>query len=229
VTTNRIEFVQQLFLQALEQPADLREHWLESKCDGDPQLLSEIKSLLSYHDRPSDALEGSPDPPTSVTAEISRDVEVPNVPGYEIQAEIGSGGQAIVYEAVQKSTSQKVAIKRLRWGRFASDQEQQRLRREVAVLADVKHPNIVSIVDCVDGDDGTRYLVTELVEGESIDRMFKNDSKALPIDDRKNLLRLFLKVLSAVDYAHNRGIVHRDLKPSNILVDRHGEPRVSHK
>ena len=188
--------------------------------------MSEIKSLLSYDEKQSDAVEGSPGLLPSATAEISRDVAVPDVPGYEIQREIGSGGQAIVYEAVQQSTSQKVAIKRLRWGRFASDHEQQRLVREVAVLADVKHPNIVSIFDCVDGDDGTRYLVTELVEGESIDRLFKNETQSSSIDDRSNLLRLFMKVVRAVNYAHERGIVHRDLKPSNILVDRHMEPRV---
>ena len=182
--------------------------------------------MLSYDEKQSDAVEGSPGLLPSATAEISRDVAVPDVPGYEIQREIGSGGQAIVYEAVQQSTSQKVAIKRLRWGRFASDHEQQRLVREVAVLADVKHPNIVSIFDCVDGDDGTRYLVTELVEGESIDRLFKNETQSSSIDDRSNLLRLFMKVVRAVNYAHERGIVHRDLKPSNILVDRHMEPRV---
>ena len=224
--SERIERVQELFLQALEQPAEDRQRWLESKCGHDSQLLSEVNSLLSYHEQAEDPLEKTPALASSLPRDLPRSAEVPAIRGYEIVREIGAGGQAIVYEAVQTSTTQRVALKRLRWGRFASEHEQQRFRREVVVLADLKHPNIVSIIDCVEAEDGTPFLVTELVEGDSIDRLFRPDRNTETIVARSNLLQLFLKIVRAVDYAHKRGIVHRDLKPANILIDGHAEPQI---
>src|SRR5688572_22214457 len=70
-----------------------------------------------------------------------------SVPGYPIVRKLGEGGQAVVYEAVQTSTGRRVALKVLQGGQLASENQQRRLEREARVLAELRHPNIVSIID----------------------------------------------------------------------------------
>ena len=143
------------------------------------------------------------------------------------------GGQAIVYEATQESTTQRVALKLLRWGKLASTQEHARLRREVVILAQLSHPGIASIIDSGETENGVFFIATQFVDGHRLDQLldlsaseaglFGNNSED---EYRSRILQLFLKVCNAVDAAHRAGVVHRDLKPASILIDKRGEPRV---
>jgi len=151
-----------------------------------------------------------------------------HIPGYRLVREVGPGGQAVVFEAVQASTGRKVAVKVLREGPFASEGQRTRFEREVQVLAALNHPNIVTIIDRGTTENGGLFLVMEYVEGKSLDHCLadwrrRSDKGAA---DPSHMLRLFLKILDAVSAAHLRGIVHRDLKPSNIRIDPRGEPRI---
>ena len=230
----RGERIQQLFLEAARVPAGDRDQWLREHCDGDDQLLGEVRSLLQYDDLPVDPLESglgfSAGMPSPV---VDRTTERPVVPGYRVVGEIGTGGQAIVFEAIQESTTQRVAIKMLRWGQRASTEERERLRREVVILAQISHPGIVSIIDCGETSDGVFFIVMQFVDGHRLDELLElSASEAAlfgsPSQDEycTRVLRLFLKLCDAVDAAHRYGIVHRDLKPANILIDKLGEPRV---
>jgi len=148
------------------------------------------------------------------------DIPVGSIPGYTLKELIYGGGQGIVYKAIQDSTALVVAIKVLRSGRFSDAVERLRFRRELDVLAKLRHPNIVWLRD---GGmvDGVPYLVMDYIEGLPLQKYV--DSQDLSINDR---LKLFVKICAAVSAAHVRGVIHRDLKPGNILVDGHGEPRV---
>lgn len=141
-------------------------------------------------------------------------------PGYSILEEVHRGGQGVVYRASQLSTRREVAIKVIRNGSFASHVDRIRFKREVRVLSQLRHPNIVSLQD---GGvvDGSFYLVMDFIEGDSLQRYVERCR--LPI---REILTLMVEVCDAVHAAHLRGIVHRDLKPNNILVDQRGEPRV---
>jgi len=146
-------------------------------------------------------------------------------PGYEIIREIHRGGQGIVYQAIQKTTKRKVAVKVLHMGPFAGSRGRARFEREVAILAQLEHPNIVSVLDSgVTSEAAGKqcFYVMDYVSGQTLDA-YLSSSASKPIQD---ILELFLKICDAVNAAHLKGITHRDLKPSNIRIDHSGEPHV---
>jgi len=142
------------------------------------------------------------------------------IPGYQLLGEIHRGGQGVVYQARQLATERTVAIKVLHRGPFASADEHARFEREVRVLGQLKHPNIVSILHSgtVAGHD---YFVMDFVDGPSLDAYL-----AVARLSVEHALRLFVHICDAVSAAHLRGVIHRDLKPGNIRVDREGTPHV---
>lgn len=143
-----------------------------------------------------------------------------SLPGYAIESEIHRGGQGVVYKSIQKATRREVAIKVMRQGPFAGPQDRARFDREVQILGQLKHPNIVTILDS-GSSAGNFFFIMDYVGGMSLDDYaLKHD---LPV---REALKLFAKICDAVNVAHLRGIIHRDLKPSNIRVDPSGEPHV---
>ena len=144
-----------------------------------------------------------------------------NFPGFEVLKEIHRGGQGVVYQAIQRATKRKVAIKVFHEGPFASARDRARFEREVDILAQLEHPNIVGIIDRGTTDNGGFFYVMDYVSGRTLDAFMTDPAGG--IDD---LLRLFAKVCDAMNAAHLKGIIHRDLKPSNIRVDQEGEPHI---
>ena len=140
--------------------------------------------------------------------------------GYHILREIHRGGQGVVYQAIQKSTKRKVALKVMKEGPFASPGEQARFDREVQILGQLSHPNIVAIHDSGQAA-GCHYFVMDYIGGQPLDVCMASGARSI-----ENALRLFAKICSAVNAAHLRGITHRDLKPGNIRVDESGEPHI---
>jgi serine/threonine-protein kinase len=126
----------------------------------------------------------------------------------------------VVYEAAQWSTGRRVAIKVRREGFFSSPQEADRFRREVEVLKQIEHRNIVGIIDS-GVQDGVGYYVMPFLEGLTLDKYVATHKP--PID---RLMGMFEKIASAVNAAHLLGVIHRDLKPFNIVVDDRGEPHL---
>jgi len=152
----------------------------------------------------------------------------PRIEGYRIVREISEGGQAVVYEGVQESTGQRVAVKVVRHGAFTAGPEKERFEREVRILAALEHPNIVHVIDRGVTAGGRSYLVMEYVEGVSLDEHldeWHRRSGDVP-GDPSELLRLFMGICEAVGAAHLRGVVHRDLKPTNIRIDTQGRPHI---
>jgi len=136
------------------------------------------------------------------------------------------GGQGVVYQALQESTQRIVALKVLHGGPFASVSDQARMEREVALLARLRHPNIVTIHDKgVAG--GATYFVMDYIDGAPLDRWAKSVGRSTRAGVRP-IVEVFTKVCDAVHAAPSSGVIHRDLKPSNILVTQsapdRGEP-----
>lgn len=149
---------------------------------------------------------GRPDPPT--------------IEGYEIVGQLGQGGMGSVWRAVDLSTKREVAIKFLRRHWFDSDKAKGRFEREVALAAQLTHPNIARVY--ASGlHQGVYYYVMELVDGVHLDQYVQQQHLS-----RRDILGLMVPVCDAVGHAHSLGIVHRDLKPSNILVDGDGQPYI---
>jgi eukaryotic-like serine/threonine-protein kinase len=138
---------------------------------------------------------------------------VPDVPGYEIQCELGRGGMGVVYKARQISLDRLVALKMILGGAHAGSAELLRFRTEAEAVARLKHPNIVQIFEV--GTQGSfPYCTLEYVDGGTLARKTAGTPQ-LP----RYAARLTEILASAIHAAHLRGIVHRDLKPANILLE----------
>ena len=143
------------------------------------------------------------------------------IAGYDVVREIHRGGQGVVYQAVQRSTKRAVAIKVLLEGPFASRAARRRFDREIELVANLKHANIVAVFDSGATRDGRQYWVMDYVQGRRLDHYVREERL-----DARRMMALFAQVCDAINFAHQRGVIHRDLKPSNILVDTDGVPRV---
>lgn len=132
---------------------------------------------------------------------------------YRIDRELGRGGMGVVYLALDLKHDRKVALKVLR-PEFTESLGAERFHREIRIAAQLKHPNILTLIDSGDAD-GLLYYVMLFVEGESLrDRLSRE--KQLPLDDALQITR---DVADALSYAHSLGVVHRDIKPENILTE----------
>jgi len=174
------------------------------------------------------------EPPAREDAAPRRDPDDPNtwldIPGYRLLGELSRGGQAVIFLAVQQSTGRKVAIKVLLEGPLGSSTERKRMEREVRVLAELDHSNIVSVIDRGETAQGWPYFVLEYVEGrilaEYMDEYRRQHSVNGVPTSVTEILKLFTRICDAIYAAHLRGVVHRDIKPANIVIDNYGEPHI---
>lgn len=132
---------------------------------------------------------------------------------------LGSGGMSHVYLASRHDGEfdQQVALKVVR----GNPDLMHRLRHERQLIASLRHPHIVNLIDGGETETGELWLAMGLVEGVPIDRHV-----ALQNLEWRTRLRLFDAVCGAVEYAHGRALIHRDIKPANVLIDTEGHPRL---
>src|ERR1700730_4547701 len=135
---------------------------------------------------------------------------------YEIHSRLGAGGMGEVYRATDTKLGRDVALKVLP-GEMAQDAERLgRFRREAKVLAQLDHPNIVTIYS-VEESDGVHFLTMQLVEGVPLDRLIC--PSGLPVEQ---IIQIAEALADALAAAHEQGIVHRDLKPANVMGTSQG-------
>src|ERR1700722_14615751 len=139
---------------------------------------------------------------------------------YEIFDKLGEGGMGEVWRARDERLHRTVAVKILPADVSGDASRRARFEQEAHALAALNHPNIVAIYD-IGSDDGRAYIVSELVEGESL-RTSLNPG-ALPV---RKTIDLAGQIADGMAAAHALGIVHRDLKPENVMVTRSGQVKV---
>ncbi len=141
---------------------------------------------------------------------------------YKLVEQIGIGGMAIVYRAIDMRTGHNVAIKVLR-PEFNQDAEfVGRFQREAEAASKMTHHNIVNLLD-VGMDGNNRYLVMEYVQGKTLKQLIQEKGRLNPLV----AAQITIRILSALQHAHENGIIHRDIKPQNILVHSDGHIKVS--
>jgi serine/threonine-protein kinase len=139
---------------------------------------------------------------------------------YQVLSELGTGGMATIYKAIQKTLDRPVAIKELKKAYHADEQIVQRFEREAKMSASFQHENIVHIYDYWKKPDFC--IVMEYVDGTDLADIIEKTG-SVPVDVG---IMIAIQVCSALDYAHMRGLIHRDIKPSNIMVKRNGEVKL---
>ena len=140
---------------------------------------------------------------------------------YEITSLLGKGGMGEVYRARDSKLKRDIAIKILP-DEFSRDADRaNRFQREAEVLASLNHPNIGAIYDLQQHADDTRFLVLELVEGETLAERIQRGP--IPVEESMNIA---LQICEALGAAHEKGIVHRDLKPANVKITSDGKVKV---
>jgi eukaryotic-like serine/threonine-protein kinase len=178
-------------------------------------LLAEARAPSLKADRNGDADEGAT--PARGSAPVAERLVGP----YRILEELGSGGMAVVYKAIQPSLDRLVAIKELRSEYVHDRQIAARFEREAQSLATLQHGNIVHVYDYL-FDRESAFIVMEYVDGIDLFDVLAECERVPP----EIAALIGLGVAEGLEYAHYGGIVHRDIKPSNILISKKGEVKL---
>lgn len=182
-----------------------------------PEFAPDLAKQIQFHEALAmlDNDRQLPEPGTGrehkVTATLPGDLRELDAT-YEIVEKIGSGGTGVVYKARQAALNRFVALKMVRAVDGDNQELLARFRSEARLVASLHHPRIVQVFDCGE-HDGLPYLAMELVDGGPLSaRLDGTPWQARPTAE------LLLKLVSAVQFAHEHGVIHRDLKPANVLV-----------
>ena len=204
--------IEDLYQAALEQPPEKRAAFLAQACPDDPQVRGEVQSLL---DQQADSfLESAP---VSAIHALSAGVKLGN---FEIVELLGRGGMGEVWRARDVRLKRDVAIKVLPAGLARDPDRITRFEREARAASALNHPNIVSVHD-IGCDNGTYWIASELVRGETLRHMMEAGPLPAP-----KAIEIAAQVAAGLAAAHAAGLVHRDLKPDNIMVTRDGHVKI---
>ncbi len=138
-----------------------------------------------------------------------------------VLGEIGSGGMAVVYEAIQEPLNRRVAIKALKPSIAIDSQFAERFEREAHFMASLQHENILHVIDFVK-DGRSMFIIMEYIDGIDLYDLLDR-APQLPPDIAAIIT---LQLARGLDYAHFRGIIHRDIKPANIMVSMQGDVKL---
>ena len=218
----RWQKVEQIHDSAMEREPSQRANFVKEACGGDESLRREVESLLAQEGATGSFQEA---PALEVAArglaeESSRSLVGRQIASYQVLSLIGAGGMGEVYRAHDRKLGREIAIKVLP-KEFSQDPERLgRLEREARLLASLNHPHVGAIY-APEESDGVRFLVLELVAGETLAERLKAGPLEVP-----EALRVCAQIAEALEAAHERGVIHRDLKPANVKVTPEGQVKV---
>jgi eukaryotic-like serine/threonine-protein kinase len=198
----------------------------EEVCRACPELLPEVRrrwKAFNLVDGSLAALFPDPEAPAGADAKVAAPHlnDLPQVPGYRVEAVLGRGGMGIVYRAWHLRLRRAVALKMLLAGPCARPEELERFQREAETVAALCHRNVVQVHD-VGEVDGRPYFTMELVEGGNLAEQIQGFPQPA-----RPAAALVATLAEAVQAAHQSGVVHRDLKPTNVLLTADGTPKVT--
>ncbi len=218
MTDARLERKQALLAELSFAPSEERARLVDERCADDPALGAEVAALLPFLGGPT------PSPGADLESALVETIAARFIGRsfgpYAVQRLLGRGGFSLVLLATRTFEGQEreYAVKVPLSGSFA--EEAARYRLEIAVLSQLRHPNIAGLVDVVPGPDDRPLLVMDYVDGARPITRAAEDV-GLPVRER---VALFLKVLAALGAAHERGVIHCDLSAGNVVRRADGEP-----
>ncbi|MEO8053092.1 MAG: protein kinase [Acidobacteriota bacterium] len=212
MTADRWHEVEALFDEVVQQAPAERIAFLYRVC-ADEQIRAEVVSLLAYEQDGDHLLDSRPW--TSAVPNIGTQVN-----SYRLQNVLGEGGIGIVYSAIDTKLNRPVAVKFLS-DTLADSAARQRFRHEARLASSLNHPHILTVHDVGDFN-GHQYLVTELVDGGTLNDWIRAEKRTW-----LQIVELLVGVADGLAAAHEAGILHRDIKPANILVANNGYAKLA--
>jgi hypothetical protein len=214
VNPERWQQIEKIFQDALEREPHQRASFLDLACGDDSSLREKLEALLRSHESAGSFLKSPASLPGGgeVRAAPPSELVGQYLGSYLLKMHLGSGGMGDVYRARDTQLKRDVAIKILP-REFSCDADKvARFQREAVALAALNHSNIAAIHD-LDEINGTRFLVLEFVEGETLAARLKRGR--LPVRQAIDVCR---QIAAGLEGAHAKGVHHRDLKPDNIQI-----------
>src|SRR5215208_604216 len=141
---------------------------------------------------------------------------------YEVEELVGHGGMSSVYRARDSLLERHVALKILHEQYNADDDFVERFKREARSVAQLQHPNIVTVIDRGEADD-RQFIVFEYIDGENLKELVVRKGRL----DVREALEIAIEVARGLAFAHGQGLVHRDVKPQNVLLNGDGRAKVT--
>jgi non-specific serine/threonine protein kinase len=221
MSDDRWRRVSQLFDDALDQPADLRDIWLARACAGDAELESEVRRMLSAHDR-AGILDRSIGGLASSALDEVQAIHSGSIGPYRILREVGRGGMGVIFQAQDERLGRHVALKLLPRHLTFDPAAKGRLLTEARAASALDHSGICTIFDVGETDDGSVYFAMAYYPGQDLARLLE-EKAPLPID---TAVLIAIQVAAGLRHAHDAGVIHRDIKPSNILVTDRGDAKI---
>ncbi|HKK92687.1 MAG TPA: protein kinase [Longimicrobiales bacterium] len=224
--------IQELFIEALAQDADGREAFLRTETGGDERLRAEVRSLLEAHAGQGalDRLEARVVAPLRDASSSSEaesgglpvgDLDGSTIGRYEVKERLGGGGMGVVYRARDTRLGRSVALKFLSAHLLSSPEAKRRFLAEAQAIARLDHPNLCTIHEIGEADEGLLFIAMTYYEGETLkDRLRRG---RLPFDEALSIAEC---VASGLAHAAEAGIIHRDIKPDNLILTTDGGVRI---
>ncbi len=222
-TDSRWKEIGALFDGALERPQGERRAWLANVCAGDAELRREVEGMLAAHERGGGILEqplptpparpGSGGLPVQLPRVLLGTVEEQQVGPYRLVGEIAKGGMGIVVQAHDDRLGRDVALKFLPPSLRADPRLEARFRSEARAASALDHPNIYTIYDIGETEDGDLYIAMAYYPGETLAQRIAHGR--LPVDEA---VEIALQVARGLGRAHEANIIHRDVKPANLML-----------
>ncbi len=213
MTPERWQQVQDLLEKVLQLTPGERSAYLDRACSADSSLRQEVETLLAHGQDASSFLQSS----FSLRVTLTPGTKLGE---YEVKSLVGSGGMGEVYRARDSRLGRDVAIKVLPSTLSADSNRLRRFEQEARAAAALNHPNIMAVYQ-MGTHEGAPYLVSELLEGETVREQIKPGRLLV-----RKAIDYGLQIARGLAAAHDKGIVHRDLKPDNLFVTKDGRVKI---
>jgi len=213
MTPERWQQIRDVLEQALELAPGERSAFLNRACSSDQSLREEVETLLASSDDLRSSFLQSTTPRVTLTSGTK-------LGEYEVKSLLGSGGMGEVYRARDSRLGRDVAIKVLPSSLSADSDRLRRFEQEARAAAALNHPNILAVFQ-MGTYEGAPYLVSELLEGETLREQIKRGRLSM-----RKAIDCGVQIARGLAAAHEKGIVHRDLKPENLFVTKDGRVKI---
>ena len=210
-----------IFERALEAAPAARDSLIAEAADGDEEIISTVRGMLSADEETEELIDSGVDALAHLAVDTGNPgeslVQGDKVGDFEIVSEIGRGGMGVVYAARDRKLGRIAALKLLPAGSRLDTAASNRLIEEAQAASALDHPNVATIYQIGETDDGRRFIAMARYEGETLRERLSHG--AIAPREAFDVARQIAHGLAA---AHSIGLVHRDVKPENIFLTRQG-------